>query len=747
MAGIAIGLLLAAFVAGRLANPSDPFARWLPIIVVGAGSLSLVLRAVQTKGGGAAWGVLAVALGVWMVGSLADAINGAPPADANGLGAVCRVAFYPLAYLGLVQLVRGRIKRFATALWLDGLIGALAVAAVGVGVLIQPALESTTVDLADLVLRLVLPLGDLLLIAFIAGIMALNAWRPSRAWTIMGAGLVLMALTHAIELTFSTTSFPGLELTTLLGPIGLSLIGLASWWPSTLSTQLRLEGWGLLVGPTLFGWMTVALVAYGNFVELGAAGLGLATATLVLVMIRTGLTFRENIAIAEELRSEVAQSNRDALTGLLNHRSFHTALAAEVEAAHRRGTDLSLVVFDIDDFRLINDRCGHEAGDSVLRQLAERLDNRLRNEDHLARIGGEEFACLLPDATGTAAWLVAERAREMVEQLTFPGVGAVTVSAGVCDLAHAATAAELLRLADGALYWAKTHGRNSVARYQPDLMDVLSVEDRAAQAERARTLSAVAALARAVDAKDPSTHRHSERVGTIAGAIAERLGWDHHAMLLLREAALVHDVGKIGVPDSILTKPGPLTHDEFDVMKTHAALGAQIVRDVLTADQTLWVLHHHERWDGDGYPERLAGINIPEGARIMAVADAWDAMTAHRAYRRALATEEALHILRTGAGAHWWADAITAALDLYDDGLLTPSAIADDATADDAANSALHGGTGPNDTDGSRQVDAVPTSERLTASIPDGALDGDRIEAALDEILPELTLTRHPEEE
>jgi disulfide bond formation protein DsbB len=176
-----------AFVAGRLSSPTDPLARWLPIVVVATGSLSLLARAIDAKKGGAAWAVLAVALGVWVAGSAADAINGVPPADANGLGAVCRVAFYPLAYLGFVQLVRGRIKRFATALWLDGLIGALAVAAVGVGVLIQPALESTTVDLADLVVRLVLPLGDLLLLAFIAGIMALNAWRPSRAWIIMGA--------------------------------------------------------------------------------------------------------------------------------------------------------------------------------------------------------------------------------------------------------------------------------------------------------------------------------------------------------------------------------------------------------------------------------------------------------------------------------------------------------------------------------------------------------------------------------
>ncbi len=727
----AIGLLILAFVGGLLHDPSDPLARWLPVLVVATGVMACAVRATTARDDNGAWLVMSVALLVWALGAVADAVNHASPAAANGVGAVCRVAFYPLAYLSLVQLVRGRITRFASALWLDGLIGALAVAAVGVGVVVQPAIESSDGNLSQLVMRLILPLGDMLLLAFIAGVMALNSWRPGRAWVAIGVALGLLALTHSIELTFGAGQFAGVELTTLVWPIALTLIGLAAWRPSTLATQLRLEGWGLLVGPTLFGWLTVALVAYGNFVKLGALGLLLATVTLILVMVRTGLTFKENIAIAEELRAEVAQSSRDPLTGLINHRSFHQELAAAVDRAHASGTDLSLVLFDIDDFRPLNDRLGHQAGDAVLRTIALAIHDRLRNEDHLGRIGGEEFACLLPATSGTAAWLVADRARALIEQLDFGDAGPVTMSAGVCDLTHASSAGELLRLADGALYWAKSHGRNTVARYHPDVIDVLSAEDRAAQAERARTLSAVAALARAVDAKDSTTQQHSNRVSAIAGDIAGRLGWNHDRIVLLREAALVHDVGKIGVPDSILLKPVKLTPEEQTIMQTHAGLGAQIVRDVLTDTQTAWVRNHHERWDGTGYPDLLRGSEIPEGALILAVADAWDAMTADRAYRKALDADTALATLRQGAGTQWWSVAVSAAMELYADGILIPSLQADPHDADERTDRE----PGRSASVPRGELDAVTPGKDLPPAVADGPLDSHGVQPVLDELL------------
>ena len=331
-------------------------------------------------------------------------------------------------------------------------------------------------------------------------------------------------------------------------------------------------------------------------------------------MFRAALTFRENLAIAQELREDVAKSSSDALTGLANHRTFHEALLREASLARRHQRELSIVVLDIDDFRAINQIHGHQAGDAVITEVARRIGATLRSEDVLARIGGEEFACLLPSTSGQAAWRAAERARTAIEQTPFAGVGQVTVSAG--RRATSPWPATSRSSCD----WptARSTGRRCTAatssyRYSPEVMDVLSAQERAEQAERSRTLSAITALARAVDAKDATTQRHSERVGNVAGSLAGLLGWTTERRAKLHEAGLVHDVGKIGVPDAILRKQGPLTEAEEEVMKTHAALGARIVHDVLSPEQALWVLHHHERWDGAGLPARPRRRRDPRG--------------------------------------------------------------------------------------------------------------------------------------
>ena len=191
--------------------------------------------------------------------------------------------------------------------------------------------------------------------------------------------------------------------------------------------------------------------------------------------------------------------------------------------------------------------------------------------------------------------------------------GTVTSSAGVCDLAQAGTAEELLRKADGALYWAKVHGRDVTYGFSPEVVEVLSAQERADQLERMGALSAMRALARAIDAKDPSTRSHSERVARTVELLALTAGWTPQRAALLREAALVHDVGKIGVPDAILLKPMSLTREEYDLVKRHAALGADIAAEVLSPDQVVWIRHHHERWDGGGYPDGISGERDPAG--------------------------------------------------------------------------------------------------------------------------------------
>jgi diguanylate cyclase (GGDEF)-like protein/PAS domain S-box-containing protein/putative nucleotidyltransferase with HDIG domain len=369
---------------------------------------------------------------------------------------------------------------------------------------------------------------------------------------------------------------------------------------------------------------------------------------------------------AAEQRSRLERlAATDPLTGLANHRAFHERLAAEVARAGRHGRGLALVMLDLDHFKEVNDSLGHSAGDRVLVEVAERLAACARPEDLVARIGGEEFAWLLPEADGPGALDAAERARAAVATGAPGGVADLTTSAGICDLERARGSAQaMVDLADGALYWAKATGRDRAVLYSPEVVRELSAEERAERLERSRELSALRALARAVDARDHSTREHSERVAGLACRLAASMGWPEARVALMRDAALLHDVGKIGVPDAILFKPGRPTEAEWAQLRLHATLGAEIVDEALSAEQAAWVRHHHERWDGLGYPDGLAREAIPEGARILALADAWDAMTAARPYGEVLSTEAALAEVREGEGVQFCPHASTALLAL-----------------------------------------------------------------------------------
>jgi len=354
------------------------------------------------------------------------------------------------------------------------------------------------------------------------------------------------------------------------------------------------------------------------------------------------------------------RASTDPLTGLASHRAFHERLRNEVERARRHGRPLSLAIFDLDHFKEINDRHGHQVGDAVLVEVARRLTEHSRPEDMVARLGGEEFAWLLPESDSLDAWQAAERAREAVRGEAYVLGERCTLSAGVAELAQAHDAGDLVRLADGALYWAKAHGRDVTFRYSPEVVEELSAEERADRLERSQALNAIRVLARAVDAKDPSTRRHSERVAELADRIAGELGWDADRRSQMRGAGLVHDVGKIGVPDSILFKPDRLTSGEYNQVKQHARLGAQIVADVLASEQVGWVRAHHERIDGGGYPDGLAGEAIPMGARILAVADAWDVMTSMRPYSPPVSAEAAIAECRRETGTQFCEECVEA---------------------------------------------------------------------------------------
>ncbi|MCW3003269.1 MAG: hypothetical protein JWQ20_2567 [Conexibacter sp.] len=371
------------------------------------------------------------------------------------------------------------------------------------------------------------------------------------------------------------------------------------------------------------------------------------------------------IANTEEVARLSADATTDPLTGLANHRAFQDRLRAELGRAARHDRPLSLALVDIDRFKTINDTGGHGIGDEVLRAVAGHLRDHLRAEDVLARIGGDEFAILLAEVGAAEAVAALERARRTVERSPFAGGARVTISAGVCDVTHARDAEALTRFADGALYWSKEHGRNRVSAYDPETIHELSAVERLQHLQRSQALVGIRALARAIDARDPSTSEHSERVAKLAARLAEQRGWTPERVALLHEAALVHDVGKIGIPDAILLKPSRLTREEYEVIQGHAALSARIVEEVLGAEQVDWILSHHERPDGQGYPRGLRGAELTEGAALLAAADAFDVMVSARPYSPGRSIDEALRECHALVGEQFTAEAVGALEGMY----------------------------------------------------------------------------------
>ena len=378
------------------------------------------------------------------------------------------------------------------------------------------------------------------------------------------------------------------------------------------------------------------------------------------------------LAIAgAEAREQLSRlASHDHLTGLYNQRTFAERLADEVRRARRYGRPLSLVVFDLDHFKLVNDTYGHDVGNSTLAAFADRLLHLRRGGEVIARIGGEEFAWILPDTDGAHAQLAAERARRAISTTPFPGIGRLTTSAGVCELSDAADADELFRRADLALYWAKSTSRDATFRYTPEAFDAMSDGEQEQRFEAAKTRAAIQTLGATVDARDAGSRRHAERVAALAAMLARASGWPAERVTLLEEAAGVHDVGKLAVPGGVLRKDGSLTEDEREQVEARAVLGAEMVDEMLTDEQVAWIRHHHERYDGTGYPDGLAGRDIPEGAAFIALAEAWDAMTVARPFGPPLTEEQAAEEIRAEAGGQFCPKAVQALLDLQRAGRL-----------------------------------------------------------------------------
>jgi diguanylate cyclase (GGDEF)-like protein/putative nucleotidyltransferase with HDIG domain len=329
----------------------------------------------------------------------------------------------------------------------------------------------------------------------------------------------------------------------------------------------------------------------------------------------------------------------DPLTGLGNHRHFHERLEADLAAADERDAALSLCVLDLDNFKEINDRFGHPAGDRVLAQVA----GRLRQDGEAFRIGGDEFALLLADQREDEAVTIVAGVLERIRGLEpLPRV-TVALSAGIATYPHAGIGrAELLQAADRALYLAKEQSPGGLRTFRPELEELAELNRLATGPDRGARLRAAASLAHAVDARDAYTGSHSYMVGELAARVAGLMELQPEEVELLRLAGSLHDLGKLAIPEEILRKPGLLNEAERLVLERHPQIGFRMLESLGIDPVATWVLHHHERWDGGGYPHRLGGEEIPLGSRILFVADAYDAMTSERVYRGRISHEQAV---------------------------------------------------------------------------------------------------------
>lgn len=341
----------------------------------------------------------------------------------------------------------------------------------------------------------------------------------------------------------------------------------------------------------------------------------------------------------ESQRDELARVARaDPLTDALNRRGFEERLELELADARRSGRPLAIAVLDLDDFKGVNDREGHSAGDALLCATVTRMRDLLRPMDAVGRMGGDEFAVLYPGAgEADCAAAVANLAAALEDRVAVSIGYSVFPTDGI-------SARQLCDAADRRLYAAKGQ--------RARVPETIVLE-----------LSWATALADAVDCRMAGDHRHSRRVADLSVAIAERLRWSPQRLGLLRLAATLHDVGKVAIPDRILNKPGALDAAEYEEIKQHTLVGAEMLSHINGLGMIVpWVRHSHEHFDGSGYPDGLAGRDIPLASRILLTADAFDAMTSHRPYRRAMGAESAAEELLAGAGTQFDPDCVSALL-------------------------------------------------------------------------------------
>jgi diguanylate cyclase (GGDEF)-like protein/putative nucleotidyltransferase with HDIG domain len=352
---------------------------------------------------------------------------------------------------------------------------------------------------------------------------------------------------------------------------------------------------------------------------------------------------------------EVADTaKRDPRTGLLNGSGFEELLERELERAQRSDGALSVIAVDLDHFKEVNEELGHRVADERLVTVAGILERTKRRIDVVARLGGQEFILLLPETDEHGAYVLADRLRRTIRDHFADDALATTASIGVASFPkHGSSFEELFGAATQAVYAAKELGRDRSVIYNPEITANLRSAAVREDMQSEEHLAAVLVLAETLDMRDAGTARHSETVGRYAKMIAAELGMSAREIHRVHLAGMLHDIGKIGISDTILQKPGKLTDAEWDEMRKHPELGARILDGARLDDISAWVRSHHERPDGRGYPDGLADDDIPIQAKILAVADSYEAMTADRVYKPGMPHDAAREELLRCAGSQF----------------------------------------------------------------------------------------------
>jgi two-component system, cell cycle response regulator len=571
----------------------------------------------------AAWLLIGAGLTVW---AAADVYFNAAFGDGSGapfpsLADAGWLAFYPASYIALVLLLRSRVKRMRASLWLDGLLGSLSVAALGAALALEPIVAAGSGSTADIATNLAYPLGDLLLVAFVAAAVAFCGWRLNRMWAALGAGLVLSGVADSwYLLLLARGSYHSGGLLDALWPAATLLIALAAWLPDRRSVA-KLDGWRVLAAPALAMATALGILVFDHFQRVTTVAIVLATAAILAGIVRMALTFSENLRALDDTREEAFT---DALTGLGNRRRLLSDLEGVLNS--RAGDDTHLlIIFDLNGFKSYNDSFGHPAGDQLLARLGRRLSQTVTAYGRAYRLGGDEFCVLArPGRLGPDAIL-----EPAIKALSEQGEGfAVDSSYGSVLLPQERTEIpEVMRLADRRMYALKHQARPP-----------------APQENQSALLSSLRVVG-------PELRVHLNDVSEFASEVGRELGMGSEELDELIRAAELHDVGKIAIPDAILNKPSPLDEEEWSFMRRHPIIGERILAAAPALRPVARLVRFsHEHWDGSGYPDGIAGDRIPMGARIVAVCDSYHAMITHRPYRAAVSEDHALTEVQRCAG-------------------------------------------------------------------------------------------------